>query len=160
MKHIFIILLLLPAILLPAISPAQVRVTAAAGAAMNKSGTYFSTLLNVGYEYRNVSVMADMRAAVHQNAGYFGLHGGYNFVINEDMAIKPYAGAWYRKTGRTSAQDRYVHSGVTEILSTTDRKDRNGFNAGFGAQFIYRYLFMDLSNVGQWQASLGLSYKF
>lgn len=146
--------------LLPVLTRAQVRITAAAGLSTTEKGPRINGLLNAGYEYQQLSVMADIRSTLFKNAAYLGIHAGYNVLIEEDVYFKPYIGAWYRKTGKTAAQDRYIKDGVTTVLSTTAPGDRNGFNAGFGAQLVYHYFFIDLSSVDQWQFSIGCSYKF
>lgn len=153
-------LLILSILIIPALLPAQVRITAAAGLVATETGPKISGLLNAGYEYRNVSVMYDMRSALFQNAGYFGLHAGYSIEIEEDVYFKPYAGYWLRKTGKKAAQDRYVKDGQTTVLSTELPENLNGHNWGVGAQFVYHYFFTDFSYVSQWQLSVGVSFKF
>lgn len=112
---------------------------------------------NVGYDINHWQGCFDLRLYTVKNGTWFGLTGGYLLPISEQVSIKPYIGYWLRRTGIKNPSDRYVINSNEQILSTTNKRDRNGGNFGGGIQVSYELFTFGLSKVGDFQISVGMT---
>lgn len=158
--------LLIAALIITNAAQAQIRISGGTGLVSTETGLRLNGIINAGYEYKSVSIMADIRSAVYQNAGFFGLNAGYNIRLlstqnidceENQVFFRPYVGMWYRKTGKT-AQDRYVSGGQNHVLSVND--DVAGHNFGWGGQVQLNHIVLDVSYVSQWNFNIMWTYKF
>lgn len=146
--------MLLLTLLINSATHSQVRLAGMAGVSYINSGALkFTGALNAGYEFKGFSILYDQRHQVFTGASWFGGNAGYTFQLGP-LAIRPYAGYWYKTTGNKSSKDRYMQDGTERILSTN--KEVNSKTWGYGIQFFPGKYMIDVGYQGVYSLTIGM----
>lgn len=146
----------------------QITLTTGAG---YYAGGKVNVIAGIGYDYRTdkaattlagkitrrAILSADVRTNVFSNGAYFGTYAGYVIPIG-NMALIPYAGYWYHLVGDRRSQDRYVHDGITTIISTGSPV--NGSVPGAGLRLQIKIIYIEAAYVGQFTTNFGTKFRF
>lgn len=125
-------------------------------------GGNFAVTAGGGYHFKNAEALFELRTGspFTRSAAYLGLSGGRTWGLrwagerNDFGSVKPYAGLYRRLYGRQAKQDRYVHNGMTEVLSENPNID--GWAPGGGVQITYGLLLLDFNYTEQFSVTVGL----
>jgi len=124
----------------------QVRLSAGVGISNKIFGQ-----MNIGYQYKNYDLQAEVVRGLIQPPSYFGLAPGI-VLPTGNVTLRIYAGAYYKVTGFKSTQDRYVHDGSTTVLSSGYEKSHILMGGGLSVQ--WEHIVLDFAHKDHFRVSV------